>query len=135
MCTIVKPISTFVLVACLLLFSAAEACESSQQSFFEVRGDGEGLVEGPFSVEVLEKKHVSKGPNSEKMVPFGGLNQEWEQLKALKLPTDEIYWVLYTERGDRDRGTNFYENYVLVREGCVIKAITLQVGFEGDERT
>ena len=127
-----KPISTLIFLALLLAMSSIEACDSDQESLFEVRGDGEGLVEGPSSVEQLEKKHAARAPKSEVAVPFGGLNNEWEQLKASKRPTDEIFWVLYTERSELDEGTNFYENYVLVREGCVIQTITLQVGFESD---
>ena len=88
-----KLISTFIFLASLVSFPSSFACESDQVTLIEIRGNGEGLVEGPYTIEQLEKQ-------------FGAVDDEWEKLKALKRPNDEIFWVLYGERGDSDEGTN-----------------------------
>jgi hypothetical protein len=64
------------------------------------------------TVPELEAEHVING------IPFGFCNREWEQLKSLMLPGDEVwYWSTDAESWARLRG---WEGIALVRQGEIV---------------
>jgi hypothetical protein len=118
-------------IASLVSVSSSLACEFDQVTLPEIGGDGGGLTKGPYTIEEIEKGNLVTIRESGVELPFGAVNSQWEELKALKRPNDEIYWVLYTERSEGNEGTNFYESYALVRDGCVIYTLVIEIGYEG----
>jgi hypothetical protein len=132
MCNVIKLIFAIAFIAFLASVSSSLACEFDQLTLPEIRGDGSGLTKGPYTIEEVERSNLVTIRESGVELPFGAVNSQWEELKALKRPNDEIYWVFYTERSEANEGTNFYESYALVRDGCVIYTLMTEIGHEGD---
>ncbi len=103
-------IASFILAFALPVGEANAACVANQQSFADVSSDKRNTVQGPQSVEELEKA-------------FGYSNKEWNELKATILPDDRIYFVTH---GNGERFLASY--YILVRGGCVISTLLVAIG-------
>jgi hypothetical protein len=102
----------------LLLFcSASLACKGPDYVWENTLNSEKHQVQGPFTIEELEKEHMIHIRETKQILPFGYSNKTWMKLKGLYRDGDKFFYVKYVD------GHFFVEHYVLVRGECVIGAL------------
>jgi hypothetical protein len=127
-------INMVILFVSLGWVSGTLACEPNQGTLSLVRANKNNHVKGPYLVENLEKSNLVALPESGLQIPFGKLNDQWEELKSLRRPGDEVFMIRYSERDVSNEGTNYRETYDLVRDGCLTFTLTTNLWYESDHK-
>ena len=110
--------------ACLCFASPSQAaCPSNtpMPTYDQLVADKRSKLQGPLSVEELEKANMIEVRETKQKVPFGYMNEEWSQLKAAIKPGDKIHLWSFRE------GSYFHDGYILVREGCIVKFLPKRI--------
>ena len=111
MCLQKAAIST--LVALLISGNLLADC-GGEASISEIHKSEKETLSGPFSVAELERDRMIEIRETGETLPFGYSNSEWEQLKSLMQPGDQIFHVLHQD------GRYSHSGHLLIREGCVV---------------
>lgn len=120
-----KAINTLVLL-CALLTSGCQAAQcdpSIVASFFDEPVD----VSGPFSIEEVEQRQLIefKVDGDRKVLPFGRINESWQDFKSQILPGDCLFF--YRSADESWDALHGREGYILFRNGAPVDAILTQV--------
>lgn len=112
-----------ILLVIILLLTAESvlACEGTDNEWARTLNSDKHTVKGPFSIEELEQKHMVEIRETKEKLPFGYVNEKWKKLKSLFKSGDKFYFVHYED------GSFFVEQYVLVREKCIIGALWVKI--------
>ena len=95
----------------------ALACESPDYEWAKMLNSEKHTVKGPYTIEELEKGHMIEIRETKEVLPFGYINKQWQELKAMHEEGDQFYFVHYQD------GRFFVEHHVLVRNECIIGAL------------
>jgi len=111
---------------CALMTSGCQAaqCDSSIVApFFDEPVE----VFGPFSVEEVEQRQMVEivVDGDRKMVPFGYINESWQDLKAQMLPGDCLFF--YRSDDASWEALHGREGYILFRDNAPVDAILTKV--------
>ena len=75
-------------------------------------------VEGPFSIEEVEKMNTYAQAGKTVPMPFGGSNEKWKKFKELYEAGDQLFLVKSTAK--TECCNNYLDKYIMVRDGCVM---------------
>jgi hypothetical protein len=120
---------TFAALALLVFSSVTSACGTQERDLRLFLVSSNHIVKGPLHPDDSEQANFVLNKSTNESLPFGFVNKEWRNLRMTQQRGDE-YFFLRTEdwfflNGKYVRGTFFTEEYVLVREGCVIGSLLI----------
>jgi len=102
------------LIILFLVTESAFSCDSPDHEWERILNNNKYTIKGPFTIAVLEKNNMVKIRETNEVLPFGYMNDEWNKLKAMFKSGDKFYFVRYEDN------EFFMELYTLVRDKCVI---------------
>ena len=77
--------------------SGAFACKGPEYVWANTLNSEKHHVQGPYTIDQLEKAHMIEIRESKKVLPFGYINEEWENLKSMYKPGDLFFFVRYDD--------------------------------------
>ncbi len=116
-------LSCFTISFLIFLLACAVKQNLTQDTSLENIFGKETQVEGPYSIEQVEKENMITVEKNGKSValPFGFINDDWEVLKAQYQDGDQIYkFSTSAESWEKMAGR---EGYVLIRGDQIIAEI------------
>jgi len=108
----------FLLVILILHATTAFSCDRSEFDWSRITNSSKHKIQGPFTIEELEKKHREEIKETKAVLPFGYLNEEWTKLKSQYKSGDKFYFVRFEEK------QFLVKYYVLVRDNCIIGGLS-----------
>lgn len=115
-----KQFLAFFLTFVCINVQAGLLCIRKDKSIVEILKDENYKLMGPFTVEELEKRHTIKIKGTGELIPFGGVKDEWNELKSRLKKGDEIHYLARIR-------PHFWGGYVLVRDQCIIYTLVMRI--------
>ncbi len=113
----------FILSILLILASGyAYACEGTGKEWSPENYSNMHTVEGPYTVEQIEKKHTYIPAGQTEPVTFGTSNNKWVKLKKTINYDDQFYYIRFVFGDDSS------EKYIVVRGKCMVGEYRLSAG-------
>ena len=109
-----RPLIGVLATVWLMSAQAMSACTDDTPSLEEFRKLHGTEVRGPISVATLERENTSVIQATGQKLPFGFANAQWNALKAMMKPEDEIYFI------SRSQNKFYLDGHALVSNGCIV---------------